>query len=143
MVAQKSWKFPSLCELSLKEKTSKIMNAFSSLSSSYRNILFSWFPKVSLRFVDSQHSFTVKLVKCRNSSFNNTLISKKNSLLISILSDSFNLHFFKTLTGPQRHFISSLNTFIFCNTRAWHKFLVLLLLNSLKTNITMSVFNAS
>ena len=54
----------------------------------------------STRFVDSQHSFTVKLEKCRSTSFANTFVPMTsrnwNSFPVSIFPSTYNLQTFKT-----------------------------------------------
>ena len=54
----------------------------------------------STRFADSQHSFVVKLEKCRNTSFANTFLPMTsrnwNSLPASIFPSTYNLQTFKT-----------------------------------------------
>ena len=69
----------------------------------------------STRFADSQHSFAVKLEKCRSTSFANTFVpmtSKSwNSLPASIFPSTYNLQTFKTPgaqtpTPPASHLIN-------------------------------------
>ena len=54
----------------------------------------------STRFTDSQHSFAVKLEKCRTTSFTNTFVPMPsrnwNSLTASIFPSTYNLQTFKT-----------------------------------------------
>ena len=54
----------------------------------------------STRFANSQHSFAVKLEKCRTTSFANTFVPMTsrnwNSLLASIFPSTYNLQTFKT-----------------------------------------------
>ena len=54
----------------------------------------------SMRFADSQHSFVVKLEKCRTTSFANTFVPMTsgnwNSLPASIFPTTYNLQTFKT-----------------------------------------------
>ena len=60
----------------------------------------------SMRFADSQHSFAVKLEKCRTTSFANTFVPMTSRnwnypLPASIFPSTYNLQTFKTLGGAQ------------------------------------------